>query len=101
MRRFSLDEIPQLWCVLIGDMTLVGPRPPLPKEVQLYGLHARQRLEITPGLTCIWQISGCSTIAFEGQLAMDLLYIRQRSIKLDLRILLLTLPAVFAGHGAY
>ena len=101
MRRFSLDEIPQLWCVLIGDMTLVGPRPPLPKEVQLYGLHARQRLEITPGLTCIWQISGRSTIAFEGQLAMDLLYIRQRSIKLDLRILLLTLPAVFAGHGAY
>lgn len=101
MRRFSLDEIPQLWCVFKGEMTLVGPRPPLPSEVQLYGLDARQRLEITPGLTCIWQISGRSNIAFDGQLAMDLEYIRQRSLKLDIRILLLTLPAVFRGHGAY
>lgn len=101
MRRFSLDEIPQLWCVLKGEMTLVGPRPPLPNEVQLYGLHARQRLEITPGLTCIWQISGRSNIPFEGQLAMDLQYIRQRSLWLDIRILFLTIPAVFRGHGAY
>jgi lipopolysaccharide/colanic/teichoic acid biosynthesis glycosyltransferase len=101
MRRFSLDEIPQLWCVLIGQMTLVGPRPPLPREVSQYGLHARQRLEITPGLTCIWQVSGRSNIAFDGQLAMDLQYIRERSIALDLRILLLTLPAVFLGRGAY
>ncbi|QLG87781.1 sugar transferase [Chitinibacter bivalviorum] len=101
LRRFSLDEVPQLWCVLKGEMTLVGPRPPLPNEVSLYGLHARQRLEITPGLTCIWQISGRSNIAFDGQLALDLKYIRERNIALDLRILLLTLPAVFRGHGAY
>ncbi|WP_373975552.1 sugar transferase [Chitinibacter sp. SCUT-21] len=101
LRRFSLDEVPQLWCVFTGDMTLVGPRPPLPREVKLYGLHARQRLEITPGLTCIWQISGRSNIAFEGQLAMDLQYIQQRSIALDIQILLRTLPAVLRGTGAY
>ena len=101
MRRFSLDEVPQLWCVLRGDMTLVGPRPPLPREVVLYGLDARQRLEAMPGLTCIWQISGRSEIAFPEQLQMDLDYIRRRSLGLDLHLLARTIPAVLFGRGAY
>ncbi|MBE9609543.1 sugar transferase [Chitinilyticum piscinae] len=101
MRRFSLDEIPQLWCVLRGDMTLVGPRPPLPKEVARYGLDARQRLEITPGLTCLWQVGGRSELDFEQQLALDLQYIRERSLTLDVLILLRTVPAVLGGRGAY
>jgi lipopolysaccharide/colanic/teichoic acid biosynthesis glycosyltransferase len=101
IRRLSLDEFPQLWCVLKGEMTLVGPRPPLPKEVALYGLYARQRLEIKPGLTCIWQVSGRSEVAFMGQLEMDLDYIRRRSLALDIRILLKTIPAVVFGRGAY
>ncbi|WP_297573670.1 sugar transferase [uncultured Deefgea sp.] len=101
IRRFSLDEFPQLWCVLKGEMTLVGPRPPLPQEVAQYGLYARQRLEVQPGLTCIWQVSGRAEVAFAGQLEMDLAYIRQRSLKLDVVILLQTIPAVLFGRGAY
>ncbi|MCB5197195.1 sugar transferase [Deefgea salmonis] len=101
IRRLSLDEFPQLWCVLKGEMTLVGPRPPLPKEVAQYGLYARQRLEIKPGLTCIWQVSGRAEVAFMGQLEMDLDYIRRRSLALDMRILLKTIPAVVFGRGAY
>ncbi len=67
IRRFSIDELPQLWCVLVGDMSLVGPRPPLPREVVLYSLAHRQRLEVVPGLTCIWQVSGRSLIPFATQ----------------------------------
>lgn len=101
MRRFSLDEIPQLWCVLRGDMTLVGPRPPLPAEVALYRFDARLRLEATPGLTCLWQINGRSELSFAQQLELDLKYIRERSLLLDVWILLRTIPAVLRGTGAY
>lgn len=100
LRRSSLDEIPQLWSVLKGDMSLVGPRPALPEEVALYTPLQRRRLEIAPGLTCIWQVSGRSQIPFEGQVALDLEYIRTRSFRGDLVLLLKTVPAVLFGRGA-
>lgn len=100
LRRSSLDEIPQLWSVLRGDMSLVGPRPALPDEVARYTPLQRRRLEIKPGLTCIWQVSGRSQIPFEGQVALDLEYIRTRSFRGDLVLLLKTVPAVLFGRGA-
>lgn len=101
IRRTSIDELPQLWCVLKGDMTLVGPRPPLPFEVARYTLADRERLSVTPGLTCIWQVSGRSDIPFEQQVKLDIDYIQQRSIKNDLWLILKTVPAVIFGRGAY
>ncbi len=101
LRVLSLDELPQLVSVLTGSMSLVGPRPPLPIEVDRYSSHERQRLTVTPGLTCIWQVSGRSDICFEEWVEMDLAYIRRWSLALDLRILLQTLPAVLSGRGAY
>ncbi|WP_052007310.1 sugar transferase [Burkholderia paludis] len=101
IRRTSIDELPQLWCVLTGDMTLVGPRPPLPREVARYTPSDRGRLLVTPGLTCIWQVSGRANIAFPEQVTMDLAYIRERSLALDLKLLCKTVPAVLRGHGAY
>ncbi len=101
IRRFSIDEMPQLWCVLKGQMSLVGPRPPLPSEVARYTLADRQRLSVKPGLTCIWQVSGRSEIPFEGQVLLDLEYIRNRSLKADLLLLIKTIPAVVLGRGAY
>jgi lipopolysaccharide/colanic/teichoic acid biosynthesis glycosyltransferase len=101
IRRLSIDELPQLWCVLRGYMSLVGPRPPVPSEVATYTLADRRRLVIKPGLTCIWQISGRSEIPFPEQLRLDLLYIRSRSLRTDLSILLRTVPAVLVGKGAY
>jgi lipopolysaccharide/colanic/teichoic acid biosynthesis glycosyltransferase len=100
LRRSSLDEIPQLWSVLKGDMSLVGPRPALPEEVQRYTPLQRRRLEAKPGLTCIWQVSGRSQIPFEGQVALDLEYIRTRSFRGDLVLLVKTVPAVLFGRGA-
>jgi lipopolysaccharide/colanic/teichoic acid biosynthesis glycosyltransferase len=100
LRRTSLDEMPQLWCVLTGDMSLVGPRPALPAEVARYTVAQRRRLEATPGLTCIWQVSGRSQIPFAGQAVMDLEYIRTRSFRGDLVLLLKTIPAVLVGRGA-
>ena len=100
LRRSSLDEIPQLWPVLKGDMSLVGPRPALPEEVQRYTPLQRRRLEAKPGLTCIWQVSGRSQIPFEGQVALDLEYIRTRSFRGDLILLVKTIPAVLFGRGA-
>jgi len=100
LRRSSLDEIPQLWSILKGDMSLVGPRPALPEEVARYTLLQRRRLEIKPGLTCIWQVSGRSQIPFEGQVALDIEYIRTRSFCGDLLLLLKTVPAVLFGRGA-
>jgi lipopolysaccharide/colanic/teichoic acid biosynthesis glycosyltransferase len=101
IRRFSIDELPQLWCVLIGHMTLVGPRPPIPSEVARYGLMDRHRLSVKPGLTCIWQVSGRSEIPFEQQVQLDIEYIRQRSTGTDLKLLAQTVPAVVRGKGAY
>ena len=101
LRRTSMDELPQLLCVLQGDMTLVGPRPPMVSEVERYSLADRRRLSVTPGLTCIWQVSGRSDIPFPKQAAMDVDYIRERSIALDLRLLFATVPAVLFGRGAY
>jgi len=101
IRKFSIDELPQLWNVLIGEMTLVGPRPALPGEVARYSLRDRQRLDAKPGITCIWQVSGRSNIPFEQQVKLDLRYIYFQSIKQDLKILLQTIPAVLTGRGAY
>lgn len=100
MRRYSLDELPQLFNVLKGDMSLVGPRPPLPREVDLYSVADRRRLAATPGLTCFWQIGGRSEIDFKEQVNLDVLYIESQSLWLDLKILLKTIPAVLSGKGA-
>jgi exopolysaccharide biosynthesis WecB/TagA/CpsF family protein len=101
IRRFSVDELPQLWNVLIGDMSLVGPRPALPSEVTEYDLNDRDRLGIQPGITCIWQVSGRSDIPFDQQVKLDRQYISSQSIWGDILILLKTIPAVLTGKGAY
>lgn len=101
IRKFSIDELPQLFNVLIGDMSLVGPRPALPKEVALYTLEQRKRLHALPGITGIWQVSGRSDIPFTGQVQLDLDYIQSTSLLGDIIILLKTIPAVLAGKGAY
>jgi lipopolysaccharide/colanic/teichoic acid biosynthesis glycosyltransferase len=100
MRRMSLDELPQLWNVLRGEMAIVGPRPALPKEVAMYGRSDMIRLAVKPGLTCIWQVSGRSNLGFERQRQMDLEYIRRRSIWLDTMLIARTVPAVLCGEGA-
>lgn len=100
LRRSSLDELPQLWNVLRGEMSLVGPRPPLPREVQNYETWQRRRLSMKPGLTCIWQVSGRSRLDFETWMRLDLEYIDNWSLGLDLRLLLRTVPAVLSGDGA-
>jgi exopolysaccharide biosynthesis polyprenyl glycosylphosphotransferase len=101
IRRFSIDELPQLWNVLKGDMSLVGPRPALPEEVAQYTLYQYQRLAVTPGITCLWQISGRSNLGFLQQVELDLKYIAIQSFWYDLLILLKTIPAVLKGWGAY
>jgi lipopolysaccharide/colanic/teichoic acid biosynthesis glycosyltransferase len=101
IRRFSIDELPQLWCVLTGQMTLVGPRPPIPSEVAQYSLRDRERLSVVPGLTCFWQVNGRSEIPFEQQVEMDIDYIHQRSLWTDIKVLFKTIPAVIFGRGAY
>lgn len=101
IRKTSIDELPQLWCVLRGDMSLVGPRPPIPSEVARYTLSDRRRLDVTPGLTCIWQVSGRGDIPFSEQVALDEQYIEQQSLTLDARLLARTIPAVLLGNGAY
>ena len=101
LRRFSLDELPQFWNVLKGDMSLVGPRPPIPEEVASYHRWHRRRLSMKPGLTCLWQISGRNDIAdFDRWMKLDLQYIDNWSPSLDLKILLRTIPAVLSGKGA-
>lgn len=101
IRKSSIDELPQLWNVLKGDMSLVGPRPALVSEVKQYKLHHRNRLMVKPGITCIWQVSGRSTIPFEQQVELDIDYIYQQSFTADLLLLLKTIPAVVFARGAY
>ncbi len=101
IRRYSLDELPQLWNVFIGDMSLVGPRPPIPSEVAEYTLEDRKRLHVKPGITCIWQVSGRSDIPFKEQVQLDVQYIRSQGVWNDLKLLLQTIPAVLLGKGAY
>jgi exopolysaccharide biosynthesis polyprenyl glycosylphosphotransferase len=100
LRRLSIDELPQLWNVIVGDMSLVGPRPPLPEEVSRYEPWQRRRLSMSPGLTCLWQVSGRSEVDFDRWMALDLKYIDTWSPMLDLKILLKTVPAVLSGRGA-
>lgn len=101
LRRSSIDEVPQLWNVLLGHMSLVGPRPALPHEVDKYSLEDRRRLEVIPGITCLWQISGRSELPFPKQVKLDVQYIESHSLWQDIKILLKTVPAVFLGRGAY
>ncbi len=101
IRKLSIDELPQLVNVLKGDMSLVGPRPPVQREVDEYSIAHRMRLEVTPGITCLWQIGGRSDIDFEGQVRLDVQYIRERRFLKDVLILLKTVPAVLLGKGAY
>lgn len=101
LRKYSFDELPQLFNVLIGDMSLVGPRPPVPREVAKYSLADRRRLATRPGITCIWQISGRSEIDFSGQVKLDVAYIERQSFWTDMTILARTVPAVLSGKGAY
>jgi len=101
IRKASIDELPQLWNVLVGDMSLVGPRPPVPQEVATYTAYQRQRLMTKPGITCIWQVSGRSDIPFEEQVGLDITYIVGRSLRMDIMLLLRTIPAVLFARGAY
>ena len=101
LRKSSIDELPQLFNVLKGDMSLVGPRPPLPEEVKQYTPHQMQRLSVWPGITCLWQISGRSEISFYEWIELDIYYIEHRSFLLDLKILVRTIPVVLSGKGAY
>ena len=101
IRRFSIDEMPQFLNVLVGDLALVGPRPPLPEEVARYSLSDRKRLHVKPGLTCLWQIQGRSEIPFDGLVSLDMQYIRSQSVLNDLAIIIKTIPVVLLGRGAY
>ncbi len=100
MRRLSLDELPQLWNILKGDMSFVGPRPPLPQEVEKYERWQRRRLRMRPGLTCLWALEGRSQLSFARWMELDMAYIDNWSLWLDLKILLKTIPRVLLGRGA-
>ncbi len=101
IRKYSLDELPQFINIVKGDMSIVGPRPPLPCEVGLYSETHLQRLAIRPGLTCFWQIRGRNNIRFEQWMELDMEYIETMSFWQDLKIILLTIPAVLTGSGAH
>ncbi len=101
LRKTSIDELPQLINVLKGDMSIVGPRPPVPEEVAWYSPFDLRRLEVRPGLTCTWQVSGRSDVPFEEQVQLDVQYIENRSLWFDSKLILLTIPAVLSGRGAY
>jgi lipopolysaccharide/colanic/teichoic acid biosynthesis glycosyltransferase len=101
LRKSSVDELPQLWNVLTGDMSLVGPRPPLPEEVVRYTSEQRHRLDTLPGLTGLAQVSGRADLPFDQQVQLDLYYLQHGNLQLDFRILLETVPAVVSARGAY
>jgi lipopolysaccharide/colanic/teichoic acid biosynthesis glycosyltransferase len=100
LRKSSLDELPQLWNVLRGDMSLVGPRPPIPYEVEHYPPHWFDRFAVKPGMTGLWQVNGRSELGLEEMIALDVEYARTRSLWLNIKILARTVPVVFAGRGA-
>jgi len=100
LRKTSLDELPQLWSVLRGDMSLVGPRPPIPDEVEQYERWQRRRLSVTPGITCLWQVSGRNKVSFEEWMQLDAQYTDDISFGRDVSILWRTVPAVLRGIGA-
>lgn len=101
LRKYSLDELPQLMNVLKGSMSLVGPRPPLPREVEAYESDVRRRLLVKPGLTGLWQVSGRSNLSWQDSVRLDLYYVENWSLTGDLLILLRTFRAVFRSSGAY
>ncbi|AVD55064.1 MULTISPECIES: sugar transferase [Heyndrickxia] len=101
IRKTSMDELPQLWNVLKGEMSLVGPRPPLPREVNEYTNYEKQRLFVTPGCTGLWQVSGRNDISFKDMVELDLKYIKERSIYYDIKIILKTVAIIFISKGAY
>jgi lipopolysaccharide/colanic/teichoic acid biosynthesis glycosyltransferase len=101
LRRFSLDELPQFYNVLRGDMSIIGPRPPLAEEVAEYQPWHTRRLEIAPGITGLWQVSGRSELPFDEMALLDIYYVEQWSPALDLQILLRTIPTILFGDGAY
>ncbi len=101
LRKTSMDELPQLWNVLVGDMALVGPRPPLVKEVADYKPWQRRRLSVMPGLTCLWQVSGRSEIGFEDWVRMDIWYLEHQNLWTDVKLLVQTPWTVMTGKGAY
>ncbi len=100
LRRSSLDELPQLWNVIRGEMSLVGPRPPIPYEVEHYPPHWFERFAVKPGVTGLWQVSGRSELTLEEMVRLDVEYVHRRSLWLDLSILLKTIPAVLSARGA-
>jgi lipopolysaccharide/colanic/teichoic acid biosynthesis glycosyltransferase len=101
LRKWSLDELPQLWNVAIGDMSLVGPRPPLPTEVAWYDQDVARRLLVKPGMTGLWQVSGRSDLPWEDGIRLDLYYVENWSLAADLAIMWKTVGAVIKGRGAY
>ena len=100
IRKTSLDELPQLFNVLKGDMSLVGPRPAIPREVEQYTAYQKQRLFVKPGLTCIWQVSGRNNIEFDQWVELDIQYIKTRSLWLDIKLILLMIPALLGDENA-
>jgi len=100
LRRYSLDELPQLLNVLRGDMSVVGPRPPMLPEAAQYEPWQRRRLSVRPGLTCLWQVSGRNHISFEEWMYLDMQYIDHWSLGSDIHLILKTIPVVFSGKGA-
>lgn len=100
IRKTSLDELPQLFNILKGDMSIVGPRPAIPREVALYNEYQKQRLLVKPGLTCIWQVSGRNNIGFDDWVELDIEYIKTRNLWLDIKLILMTIPALLGDETA-